>query len=114
MKRTLIIALLTATAALSNGAQGALRNVENAYEVMASAVVLPDAEGGQLILHPCPTCKTVFLSTDVNTRYQLSASGAPMKLAQFRELAGKNQQALTTVIYRLDNKLVTHIVLSAK
>jgi hypothetical protein len=114
MKRTLIIALLSAAAAWSTGALSALRNVENAYELMASDVVLPDAEGGQLIVHPCPSCRTVFLPTDSSTQYQLSAGGATMKLADFRQLARKNSRALTTVIYRLDNKLVTHVVLSAK
>lgn len=111
MKRTLIMGLLCAATAWSGGAQSALKNLENAYEVAASAMLLPDASGGELVVHSCPTCAAEFLPTNGDTQYQIGAGGKAMTLADFRGAVRKNPQALCTIIYRLDNKLVTRVTL---
>jgi hypothetical protein len=113
MKRTLIIGLLSAAVAWSGATHSALQNIENAYEIAASAMTLPQTDGGQLIVHPCSACKTVFLPTDASTQYRVGASGATVTLAEFRDAVRRNPKSLATVIYRLDNKTVSRIVLSA-
>jgi hypothetical protein len=113
MKRTLIVALFCAAAAWSTGSQSALKNIENAYEVEAAAVLLPETAGGQMMVHPCPSCKTVFLPTDANTQYKVGPGGSAMSLADFRAAVKKSPKGLCTIIYRLDNKVVTHVNLAA-
>lgn len=110
------IGIFLATAALAFAAGGAMadmKNIENAYEVSAQQVSLPSVATGQLVVTSCSGCKPVTLRVTEATQFLVG--GSAVSLAQMREAlhgpgAGKR---LLTVFYRLDNNVVTRVVLSA-
>ncbi|GIK34365.1 MAG: hypothetical protein BroJett010_09240 [Gammaproteobacteria bacterium] len=110
------IGIFLASAALgfvAGGAMAGMKNIENAYEVTAQQVSLPAVATGQLVVTSCSGCKPVTLRVTEAT--QFLAAGTAVSLEQMREAlhgpgAGKR---LLTVFYRLDNNVVTRVVLSA-
>jgi hypothetical protein len=106
---------LTAAFALWSGAvQSAFTNLENAYETDTAHVRLPSGTPGDVVVDPCPACKSVRLKVDAQTQYLVGRSSPPVSLAAFRQAveaqAGKR---LVVVYYKLDSLIVTRIVLSA-
>lgn len=109
------IALAAAFALWCGAAQGALKNVENAYETDAGHVSLPSGPTGEVVIHPCTTCKTAVLRVNAETRYLVGASTPPVSLEAFRQaMAAKGaDKRLVVVFYNLDSLIVTRIILSA-
>lgn len=110
------IGIFLATAALAFSAGGAIagmKNIENAYEATAQQVSLPSVATGQLVVTGCSGCKPVTLRVTEAT--QFLAAGTAVSLAQMRDAlrAPGAGQRLLTVFYRLDNNVVTRVVLSA-
>jgi hypothetical protein len=112
MNRSFWIAFAAAAALWSTGAQSTVKNVENAYEITVSQMLLPDAANGQVIIRRCSSCAAVLLRTDAATAYQLGARFKPVSLADFRAAAKKDGNQMVVVYYRLDSKVVTRMVLA--
>lgn len=114
MNRRILLTLSAAALLWSAGAESALQNVENAYEISPAQMVLPASDVGQLTIRQCITCKPVLLATNAQTVYLIGTHSAPVPLAKFRAAASKNDKQLVVVYYRLDSKIVTRVVLAAK
>ena len=100
---------------ISATAHAALRSIENIYEVSPREVRLPVVESGYLSLLPCSGCKAVTLRVTPETLYQINGGeDEPVTLEQMREAmrtAGARQ--LLLVAYRLEDKIVTRVVLGS-
>lgn len=100
---------------LAATAHAALSSVENVYEVSPREVRLPVVESGTLNLLPCSGCKAVVLRTTPETLYHIDGrEDEPATLARMREAlrtAGATQ--LLLVAYRLEDKIVTRVVLGS-
>lgn len=96
-------------------AHAALSSVENVYEVSPREVRLPVVESGTLSLLPCSGCKAVVLRTTPETLYHIDDRGdEPATLAQMREaLRAAGATQLLLVAYRLEDKIVTRVVLGS-
>ncbi len=112
MNRSFWIALAATAALWSAGAQSALRNIENAYEIKVSQMLLPDSPTGQVIIRQCSSCKAVLLGTNASTTYQIGLRSPPVPMAQFRAEAQKDGNRLVVVFYGIDSKVVTRMVLA--
>jgi len=113
MKHRNLIALTLAAALWSGMASSAMENIENAYETDAAHVRLPSNASGDLAIDPCPTCESVRLRVNAQTRYLLGRSA--VSLAAFRQAAtaAGAEQRLMVVFYDLRSNTVTRIVLGA-
>ncbi len=87
---TLLITLLVL--GTMTQAQAALRNLEQAYELVPGQLMLPAAASGNLTVHRCPGCAAETLQLDAHTEFQV-LPGTPAvvdfdtlrrKMAQFR------------------------------
>jgi hypothetical protein len=66
------LAHIAAIVLLASGSLPSLaqtRVIELAHEAMPSMISMPRAAGGELTILPCPSCKTMRLRVDDNTRY---------------------------------------------
>jgi hypothetical protein len=100
---------------LAGGApEAALEAVEEAHEVELASVELPTHALGQVGFPPCARCARIRLGVDERTRYLLAGSRSAVPLATFREEAAKrsgNRDAVVYVIYDVESRVVTRLVL---
>jgi hypothetical protein len=103
----LVLAGATATAGITN--------VENAYETSADRVSVPSTANGQLTVSECSGCKPVVLRVNAETQYLIGAQAPPVTQEDMRKAlrAQGADKRLLTVFYRLDNNVVTRVVLRA-
>ena len=107
---TLVLGLFAATA------HGALRAVEEAYELALSAVGLPASQDGYLTLRPCERCRPEVLRVTSETIYATAPANPAVDLEQFRKAAGKvtlRSRALVYVYYDPRSRRVRRLVLDA-
>lgn len=101
--------LLTGSAAL-----GALKAIEEAYELSLAQVVMPASETGKVLVRRCPGCKPETLRVTADTRYFIRPSTTPVSLEEARKAAGKaagRRQASAYVYYDPKTRTVRRLVL---
>ncbi len=106
--------LLASILLLAGSAHGALKPLEQAYELALGTVSLPGNESGQLLLRRCAGCKPESLRVNPATRYFVRPSKAPVSLREARQAAvkaGANPDALVFVYYEPTTRTVRRLVL---
>jgi hypothetical protein len=104
---------ILALAFLIQSAEAAFPALQEAYEVSAADVTLPTNEFGSVILRECPSCDRVTLRVADETLYVFG--GQVLALRQFREFVlnmDDRDAAVTTIIYRLEDRRVSEIRVS--
>jgi len=110
----LIVAV--ACLAVAAAADATLTSVENAYESSPRDVRLPIVESGLLTVLPCSGCQPVSLRTTAETLYFIGGPDKePASLADMREAVQRAPSAESLlVIYRLEDKVVTRVILDLR
>lgn len=106
--------LLACILLLAVSAHGALKPVEQAYELALGTVSLPGNESGQLLVRRCAGCKPELLRVTAATRYFVRPSTAPVSLRDAHRAAvkaGANPAALVYVYYEPQTRSVRRLVL---
>ncbi len=116
--RTLLAAVALAAMLGFGAAHGALRAVEQAYELTLADLTLPGNDSGYLMVRLCPRCRPQVLRVNAETRYLVRPSPAPVPLATMREqarsAAGRGaDRAFCYVYYDPKTRYVRRVVLDA-
>jgi hypothetical protein len=105
---------LLAVAGLAQFAIAAPPAIQEAYEVPVKNLTLPANEFGSVILRECDDCDRVTLRVEGDTRYVFD--GRAMTLKAFRAAVlnmGGRDEAVGTVVYRLEDNRVRQIVVDS-
>ncbi len=114
MKRTGFALIGTAVVLATTPAHAALKTIEQAYELAASAVVLPAGATGSLLVRPCSGCQQEILQVTAATRCFIRPGSAAVSLADARKAAAKaadRRQASIFVYYDPKTRNVRRLVL---
>lgn len=106
---TLLLAALLAWAPSALAQQG-VAVFEDAYEVQAKDVQLPDQIGRSLYVTPCSGCAPEAFELDERTVFFHGQN--TVSLPEFRELLRANPRAGVYVFFRIGGKDVTRMVIS--
>lgn len=85
IRKLIILAAGLVTVSSSAWAYHVIDQIEDGYELSLVMVRLPLSERGTIVFRVCEQCNTTALRVTNATRY--FANGAPVELAELRELA---------------------------
>jgi hypothetical protein len=91
--------LLACILLITGSAHGALKALEQAYELSLSAVTLPASSAGQLIFRRCPACKPESLRVTADTRYFVRPSTVAVSLGDARKAAAAARPAASLYVF---------------
>ena len=108
-------ALLVALLLLAgSAADGALKALEEAYELSLTQVMLPGSETATLLVRRCAGCESETLRVTAETRYFIRPATEPVSLEAARKAASKaagRRQASIYVYYDPKTRTVRRLVL---
>jgi hypothetical protein len=113
--KTISIVLATALLFASAGTKGALKAIEQAYELSLSQVSLPSSVPAGLLIRPCAGCKPETLRITGDTRFFIGPATAPVSLADVRKAASNatdRRHSLVFVYYDPKSRNVRRLILS--
>jgi hypothetical protein len=70
-------------------AHGALKAIEEAYELSPAQIIWPGSETGTLLVRRCAGCNPETLRVTPETQYFIRPAKTPVTLADARKAAGK-------------------------
>lgn len=86
--------------------------IEQALEVLMSAVRLPDGPNGFVLVTACPRCATVSLAVDARSRFVIDHAELPLATLRQRLLPGHLYAA--TILYSAADKRLTQLQVTSR